>query len=183
MHALVQGFPLLRRVFDTAGLSPGISPAKNKPKEWLYVICSGTPCQEANGGIDADGRRKQMGVTSKWGQIKIQDDPLFGARNALTKFCSDPFCVVSGASGRPLRTKSPLHRPRGSRHSVCHGQRTRHRPLRGSLCSTQNWGLACERLVQVKYPIFPCFQLRRPDWGAYPWHTLWREYEGVCRLR
>ena len=34
---------------------------------------------------------------SKWGQIKIQDDPLFGACNAITKFCSDPFCVVSGA--------------------------------------------------------------------------------------
>ena len=35
---------------------------------------------------------------SKWGQIKIQEDPGFGARHAITKFCSDPFCVVSDAS-------------------------------------------------------------------------------------
>ncbi len=38
------------------------------------------------------------------------------------------------------------------------GMRPGHRPLRGSMCSTQNWGLACERLIQVVYPIFPCFQ-------------------------
>ena len=35
---------------------------------------------------------------SKWGQIKIQEDLRFGACNAITKFCSDPICVVSGAS-------------------------------------------------------------------------------------
>ncbi len=41
-------------------------------------------------------------ASSKWGQIKIQEDPLFGSRHAITKFCCDPFCVVSGASGRAL---------------------------------------------------------------------------------
>jgi hypothetical protein len=30
-------------------------------------------------------------------QIKIPEDPRFGARNARTRFCSDPFCVASGA--------------------------------------------------------------------------------------
>ncbi len=65
----------------------------------LYVICSG-----------------QIQRAGKWGQIKIQDDPLFGARKAATKLCSDPFCVISGASGHSLsllRAKSPWRKPRG----------------------------------------------------------------------
>ena len=92
----------------------------------------GKPCVaangviEANGGADANGADAN-GARSKWGQIKIQDNPLFGARNALTKFCSDPFCVASGArpASRPLRAKSPLPTPRGSRQSVCHGHAPR----------------------------------------------------------
>ena len=44
-----------------------------------------------------------MGSESKWGQIKIQENPLFAARNALTKFCSDP--------SRCLRRTRPSPRP------------------------------------------------------------------------
>ena len=44
---------------------------------------------------------------SKWGQIKIQEDPLFGARNAPTKFCSDPFCGLCLAPDPPPRPASP----------------------------------------------------------------------------
>ncbi len=43
-----------------------------------------------------------MGSRSKWGQIKIQENPLFEACDAITKFCSDPFCVASGARGPPF---------------------------------------------------------------------------------
>ena len=55
---------------------------------WFVV---GRSCAEANGVIQAQ--------ESKWAQIKIQEDPLFGARIAITKFCSAPFCVASGAAG------------------------------------------------------------------------------------
>ncbi len=51
-------------------------------------------------------RPSQQGASqreSKWGQIKIQEDPLFAACNALTKFCSDP--------SRCLRRTSPSPRP------------------------------------------------------------------------
>jgi hypothetical protein len=33
---------------------------------------------------------------SKWGRIKIQDNHPPEARTASTKFCSDPFCALSG---------------------------------------------------------------------------------------
>ena len=54
---------------------------------------------------------------SKWGQIKIQEDPLFGARNALTKFCSDPFCAACGARD-PHHAQRHPHRPRSARLRV-----------------------------------------------------------------
>ena len=38
------------------------------------------------------------------------------------------------------------------------GMRPGRRPPRGSMCSTQNWGLVRELLIEVVYPIFPCFQ-------------------------
>ena len=52
----------------------------------------GSDSKRQMGSRDANGVMR-----SKWGQIKIQEDPLPGACNAITKFCSDPFCVVSGA--------------------------------------------------------------------------------------
>ena len=58
-------------------------------------------------------RPSQQGASqreSKWGQIKIQDDLLFAARNALTKFCSDPFCAVCGAQD-PRHARPHPHSP------------------------------------------------------------------------
>jgi hypothetical protein len=55
-------------------------------KNRVYLICCG---QILCGS--------KWGHRSKWDHIKIQEDPLIGARNAITKFCSDPFCVISGA--------------------------------------------------------------------------------------
>ena len=83
---------------------------------------------------------------SKWGQIKIQDNPLLGARNAVTKFCSDPFCVASGArpAFRPLRAKSHSHRPRGSRQSVCHGHAPRAAAPSGEHLQCSKFGSMCK---------------------------------------
>ena len=74
---------------------------RNLPESYESMRCGvGRSCVAANGVIEANGH-------SKWGQIKIQDDPLLKARNAITKFCSDPFCVVSGASGLPCARRVP----------------------------------------------------------------------------
>ena len=65
------------------------------------VVPAPSPALRERAGVraDANGESKwgQIKIHSKWGQIKIHEDPQFGARNALTKFCSDPFCAVFGA--------------------------------------------------------------------------------------
>ena len=144
----------------------------------------------SKGSKDAN-EPKEAKDESKRGQIKIQDDHRFGARNTITKFCPDPFCAVSGASALSIVTvlprarwspaKSHPQRPRPSRQSVCHGHAPRMPYPSGEHVQYSNWGLVWYWPSCV--PNFPCFRLKRPDWGAYPWHTLWREYRGFGSLR
>ena len=68
--------------------------------------------------------RERVGVRalasgeSKWGQIKIQEHPLFGARNAPTKFCSDPFCALCGAPAPASLPERHPHRLRSARQQT-----------------------------------------------------------------
>ena len=58
----------------------------------------------------------------------------------------------------PYRRRVPCTDLAARARACAMGMRPGRRALRASLCSTQNWGLAVERLIQGVYPIFPCFQ-------------------------
>ena len=77
------------------------------------VVPAPSPALRVRAGVRADANGE-----SKWGQIKIHEDPQFGARNALTKFCSDPFCAVCGEQGPPRSPSVTRTDPRSARLRV-----------------------------------------------------------------
>ena len=115
-------------------------------------------------------------MESKRGQIKIQDVNLSGDHWSNTKFCSDPICVASG--DHPTSRNHPA--PRGKACAM--GMRPGRRTLRASMCSTQIgvWLGYASFNSCIQFSVLPA---QRPDWGAYPWHRLCREYGGFGLLR
>jgi hypothetical protein len=76
--------------------------------------------------------------------------------------------------------KSKTSRLRGRVRAM--GMRPGRRPLWGSMCSTQI-GFRLGLLLANSCTQFSVLPARRPDWGAYPWHTLCREDWGFGSLR
>ena len=141
--------------------------------------------RDSKWSVEANGVRSKFSG-SKWGQIKIQDDQRLGVRNTITKFCSDPFCAVAGdyLLRSPRRAISSSGKESPAENSPLAPERVPWAcapdalPF-GRACAVLKLGCGLVWYGLRFVPNFPCFQLKRPDWGAYPWHTLWREYRGI----